>query len=204
MHRRGHIEHTLRQLHPAAGALVDNLIQQFQDEIVRVPGLQYLQLAHVQIPPGGVRLFVQTLDDGGYAAALGPHVGLVLEDQKEAMPDGVAGYPLADLRDIVLDHLPAGFVLLLFGKTLHPLHVVGGIRRGGPGLQLEIVRGDFQPGGVLLPLKVLAIWNTGAGKRKQNGKNFWKSWTRLSHGRNGYRWSSPTIQPGNAAVRRLR
>ena len=64
------------------------------------------------------------------------------------MPDGVAGHPLADLRDIVLDHLPAGLVLLLFGKALHPLHILGGVRREGAGLQLDIVRRDLQPGGV--------------------------------------------------------
>ena len=42
MYCRRHIKHTLRQLHPAAGALVDDLIQQLQNKIVRVPGLQHL------------------------------------------------------------------------------------------------------------------------------------------------------------------
>ena len=51
MYRRGHVEHALRQFHTAAGALVDDLVEQLQNEIVRVPGLQHLQLANIQITP---------------------------------------------------------------------------------------------------------------------------------------------------------
>lgn len=148
MYRRGHIKHTLRKLYPAAGALVNDLIQQLQDEVIRIPGLQHFQLAHVQIPPGGVRLLVQPLDDGGDTVPLGLHMGLILEDQEKAVPDGVAGHTLADLGDVVLDHLPAGLVFLMFSKALHPLYIVGGVCREGTGLQLDIIRGNLQPGRV--------------------------------------------------------
>ena len=65
MNSGGHVKDALGQLDPLAGALVDDLIQQLQHEVVGEAGLQHLQFAHIQIAPGGVRLLVQPLDDGG-------------------------------------------------------------------------------------------------------------------------------------------
>ena len=148
MYGGGHVKYALRQLDPETGALVDDLIQQLQNEIIRIAGLQHLQFTYIQVPPGGVRLLVEPLDDGGNGIALGFHTGLILEDQEEPVPDGVAGHALADLFDVVLDHLPAGFVCLRLRAFLHPLHIVGSIRRKRPSLQLEVVRRDLQIGGV--------------------------------------------------------
>jgi hypothetical protein len=64
MNSGGHVKDTLGQLDPLAGALVDDLIEQFQDEVVGELGLQHLQFAHIQIAPGCVRLLIQPLDDG--------------------------------------------------------------------------------------------------------------------------------------------
>ena len=64
MDSSGHVKDTLGQLDPLAGAFVYDLIQQLQDEVVRKSRLQHLQLAQVQVAPGGVRLLIQPLDDG--------------------------------------------------------------------------------------------------------------------------------------------
>lgn len=64
MDSSGHVKDTLGQLDPLAGAFVYDLIQQLQDEVVRKSRLQHLQLAHIQIAPGCVRLLIQPLDDG--------------------------------------------------------------------------------------------------------------------------------------------
>ena len=147
MYGSGHIKHSLRQLDPEAGALVDDLIEQLQDEIIGIAGLQHLQLTHIQVSPGCVRLLVEPLDDGGNGVAFGLHAGLVLEDQEKPVPDGVACHALTDLPDIILDHLTAGLVFLPFRVLLHPLHVLRRIRRERPGLEHKVIRRDLQIGG---------------------------------------------------------
>ncbi len=147
MYGGSHIKYSLRQLDPETGALVDDLIEQLQKEVIRIAGLQHLQFAYIQIPPGGVGLLVETLDDRSDRIALGLHAGLILEDQEEPVPDGVAGNSLADLPDVVPDHLPAGLVLLPFRVLLHPLHILRRIRRERPGLEHEIIRCNLQIGG---------------------------------------------------------
>ena len=69
MNSGGHVKDALGQFDPLAGALVDDLIEQLQHKVVREAGFQYLQLTHIQVAPGGVRLLVQPLDDGRVRAS---------------------------------------------------------------------------------------------------------------------------------------
>ena len=62
------------------------------------------------------------------------------------MPHGVAGNAVADLPDIVLDHLPARLVVLMLRIALHLLHIRLGIRRQRSGDHLQVVGGDLQIG----------------------------------------------------------
>ena len=43
------------------------------------------------------------------------------------MADSVAGHSLADLGDVILDHLPAGLIFLMLGVLPHPVHIGGGV-----------------------------------------------------------------------------
>ena len=144
MHLRRHIEHALRELDTQAGAFVDQLVQELQHEIVRVARLQDLQLADVQIAPRGVRFFVQALDDALDRVALGAHLGLVLKNEKEPVPDGFAGNAETDLFNIVLDLRAAVFAFFAFLKLPHLLDVFTRIRRERAHLAAHAVRRNFQ------------------------------------------------------------
>ena len=79
MNSGGHVKDTLGQLDPLAGAFVYDLVEQLQHKVIGKAGFQYLQLAQVQVAPGGVRLLVQPLDDGPQRCApwtsSGPRTG---------------------------------------------------------------------------------------------------------------------------------
>ena len=114
MHRRGHIKHAFRQFDALAGALIDDLIEQFQRKIVRIARLLHLQLAQIQIATGGVSLLIEPLDNALYGVGGRPHLRFILEYHKEPVLQGIAGHTHADVLNVVLDHFTAiGVVLVL-------------------------------------------------------------------------------------------
>lgn len=60
------------------------------------------------------------------------------------MPHGVAGNAETDLLNVVLNHFPARFVVLIFSIAVHLLYIRLRIRRKRSGYHLKVVWCDFQ------------------------------------------------------------
>ena len=74
------------------------------------------------------------------------HSRFILKDHKETVAQRLAGDALANLMDVVPDHLAAVFVFFLVSVFLHLPHIVRRVGRQRPGLKLHTVRRDFQIG----------------------------------------------------------
>ena len=60
------------------------------------------------------------------------------------MPHGAAGDAMTDLPNVILDHLPARFVFLLFCIALHLLYIRLRVRGQRAGDHLQFIRRDLQ------------------------------------------------------------
>ena len=60
------------------------------------------------------------------------------------MPHGAAGDAMTDLPNVILDHLPARFVFLLFCIALHLLYIRLRVRGQRAGDHLQFIRCDLQ------------------------------------------------------------
>ena len=147
MHHAQHIESALRQPDMLGGMLVDKLVQQFQDGVVRVFRLQHRHAAAVQIPPGHLRLFIEQGCNGSGRIVRRLHAGVIGEGEEKAVGNGLPLHQLGHIGHTLLDHLPAPLVPLPLQRGAQHLHVAVQIKLLGEHVDLQVGRRDFQVGG---------------------------------------------------------
>ena len=107
-------------------------------------GLRSWLQTHIKVSPRGISLFVESLNNGIYRVAFGSHTCFVLKDNEKAMPHGITRDPVADLLNVIFNHLPACLIVFLLGITLHLLHICLRIRRQCTRHHLQIIWGNFE------------------------------------------------------------
>ena len=144
MYGRRHIKYAIRQPDALTGFLTQDLIEQFEDKVITILRFQHLKLADIKVSPRGICLFVEPLNNGIYRVAFGSHTCFVLKDKEKAMPHGITRDPVADLLNVIFDHLPARLIVFLLGITLHLLHICLRICRQCTRHHLQIIWGNFE------------------------------------------------------------